>query len=98
MMKNLKKFQILTKTKKDYNIVSWTLKPGDLIAFNFATVHGAPGNTSKNRRRAFSARFTGDDATYAKRKGETSPPFPEVTLNHGDQMDCSTFPKINISN
>ena len=49
-----------------------------------------------NLRRAFSARFTGDDATFAKRKGEISPPFPEVKLNHGDKMDCPTFPEIPI--
>ena len=84
----------IERNKKDYDIVSWSLDPGDLIAFNFATVHGAPGNNTSNRRRAFSARFTGEDATFAKRKGETSPPFPEVSLNHGDKMDCLTFPQI----
>ena len=82
------------KNKDNYNIASWSLSPGDAIAFNFATVHGAPGNKSNQLRRAFSARFTGDDATYHKRKGETSPPFPEVKLNNGDKMDCPTFPRI----
>ena len=84
----------IDNNRKDYDIASWSLVPGDLIAFNFSTVHGAPGNKSLNRRRAFSARFTGDDATYAKRKGETSPPFPEVTLKHGEKMDSPTFPQI----
>ena len=84
----------IEKNKNFYNIASWSLKPGDAIAFNFATVHGAPANKSKFLRRAFSARFTGDDATYHKRKGETSPPFPEVKLKNGDKMDCPTFPRI----
>ena len=84
----------IEKNKDKYDIVSWSLKPGDAIAFNFATVHGAPANKSKFLRRAFSARFTGDDATYHKRKGETSPPFPEVKLKNGDKMDCHTFPRI----
>ena len=79
-----------------YDIISWDLKLGDAIAFNFATIHGAPENKSNKIRRAFSARFTGDDATFAKRKGEISPPFPEVKLNHGDKMDCPTFPEIPI--
>ena len=96
--KEFEKIPDIDNKREDYDIVSWSLEPGDLIAFNFSTVHGAPGNSSKNRRRAFSARFTGDDATFTKRKGETSPPFPEVTLNHGDKMDCPTFPRINISN
>ena len=82
--------------RDSYDIISWSLCPGDLIAFNFSTVHGAPGNNGPNRRRAFSARFTGDDATFAKRKGETSPPFPEVTLKHGDKLDSSTFPEVKI--
>ena len=94
--KEFEKIPDIENNKENYNIISWCLEPGDLIAFNFATVHGAPGNNSNIRRRAFSARFTGMDATYAKRKGEMSPPFPEVCLNHGDKMDCSTFPEIVI--
>ena len=50
----------------------------------------------RSRRRAFSVRFVGDDATFAKRKGEVSPPFPEVKLNHGDKMDSPSFPKMTI--
>ena len=89
-------FPDINNNRDDYNIISWSLDPGDLIAFNFLTIHGAPGNNSSKRRRAFSARFTGDDATYAKRKGETSPPFPEVKLKHGEKMDSPTFPVIPI--
>ena len=81
---------------KDYDVASWNLNPGDLIAFNFSIIHGAPGNSGKNRRRAFSVRFIGDDATFAKRKGEVSPPFPEVTLNHGEKMNSPSFPEIKI--
>ena len=91
-----KKIPDIEKNKKEYDIISWDLKLGDTIAFNFATIHGAPENKSSNIRRAFSARFTGDDATFAKRKGEISPPFPEVKLNHGDKMDCPTFPVIPV--
>tara|TARA_Y100001970_G_C14233857_1_gene860565 strand:- start:2677 stop:3471 length:795 start_codon:yes stop_codon:yes gene_type:complete len=94
--KELEKIPDIESNREKYNITSWSLEPGDLIAFNFATVHGAPGNSSKNRRRAFSARFTGDDARFIKRKGEISPPFPEVLLNSGDKMDCDTFPKIDF--
>ena len=59
----------IDNNRNKYDITSWSLSPGDLIAFNFSTIHGAPGNSSFIRRRAFSARFTGDDATFAKRKG-----------------------------
>ena len=82
-------------TREDYRLLAWDMQPGDAIAFHFLTVHGAPGNPSQaTRRRAFAARFTGDDARYAVREGEMSPPFPEVTLAPGDRMDCATFPVL----
>ena len=51
-------------------------------------------NDQSTRRRAFAARFTGADATYARRRGEMSPPFPEVTLKPGQKLDCDTFPVL----
>ena len=81
--------------RSGYRLLRWAMQPGDAIAFHFLTVHGAPGNPSPTvRRRAFAARFTGDDARYAVRDGEMSPPFPEVTLRVGDAMDCATFPVL----
>ena len=78
-----------------YDIRGWDLAPGDAIAFNFLTLHGAPPNRSKSlRRRAFSSRWVGDDARFAKRPGITSPPFPEVRLNHGAPLDHPAFPLI----
>jgi len=92
--KEFEKIPDIENDKDKYEIISYELKPGDAIAFNFSTVHGAPPNKSKNIRRAFSARFTGDDARYIKRKGEMSPPFPEVKLKNGDILDCETFPVV----
>jgi len=83
--------------REDYDIRSWEIEPGDAIAFHFLTVHGAPPNISKkHRRRGFTARWLGDDATYAVRSGVTSPPFPglEKRLNHGDPMDAEEFPIV----
>ena len=84
----------IEKNRNNYKISSWELNLGDAVAFNFATIHGAPENKSLNRRRAFSVRFTGDDATYIKRKGEMSPPFPELNLKNGESLDCDTFPLL----
>ena len=83
--------------REDYDIRTWAVEPGDAIAFHFLTVHGAPPNPSaKRRRRAFSARWVGDDATYAVRAGHTSPPFPELVgrLAHGDPLDVPEFPLV----
>lgn len=78
-----------------HEFVSFDLAPGDCIAFHGLTLHGAPANLSTTRRRAFSARFTGDDARFVLRDGFMSPPPPE----HGGPavgaaMDSSVFPVV----
>lgn len=77
-----------------YRILGWALEPGDAIAFNFRTIHGAPANTSATRRRVFSARFVGDDATFVDRKGKGSPPFAHLTLTTGEPLDGPDFPVV----
>lgn len=79
-----------------YDIRGWALLPGDAVAFDYRTIHGAPGNTSRTaRRRAFSLRLVGDNATFVRRdRQETSPPFPDVTLRHGDPLDGEAFPLV----
>ena len=69
-------------------------EPRDCIAFNFLTVHGAPGNSSKiSRRRAFAARFTGDDVSIPNERAKCRL-FPDLQLEEGQPIDCATFPKI----
>ena len=82
--------------REDYDIRSWALQPGDAIAFHFMTVHGAPANSGQHRRRGFALRLLGDDAVYAQRSGEISPPFPglEQRLRPGDPMVADEFPLI----
>jgi ectoine hydroxylase-related dioxygenase (phytanoyl-CoA dioxygenase family) len=76
------------------DIAGWDMQPGDAIAFNFRTVHGAPGNQSPRMRRVFSARWVGDDAVFAERAGRTSPPFPDLGLRDGDPLDVPIFPVV----
>ncbi|NQV44097.1 MAG: phytanoyl-CoA dioxygenase family protein [Rhodospirillales bacterium] len=80
--------------RDDYRILGWPTEPGDAIAFNFRTIHGAPANTSSTRRAAIAFRWLGDDVTYADRGGETSPPFPDLKLKEGDEMDAPEFPLV----
>ena len=51
------------------DIREFAMEPGDAVAFNYMTLHGARGNTSTTRRRAFSLRLVGDDARYVERPG-----------------------------
>ena len=70
------------------------MEPGDAVAFNFRTFHGARGNAGSGRRRAFSLRVVGDDARYISRPGPTSPPFPGHDMTDGERLREDWFPQI----
>ncbi|SNZ19286.1 phytanoyl-CoA dioxygenase family protein [Cohaesibacter gelatinilyticus] len=76
------------------DIREWSLKPGDAVAFNYAVLHGARGNSTQNRRRAFSLRLLGDDARYIERPGKTSPPYPGHDMKPGQVLREDWFPII----
>jgi ectoine hydroxylase-related dioxygenase (phytanoyl-CoA dioxygenase family) len=75
-------------------IREWEMAPGDAVAFNYGTLHGARGNTTTSRRRAFSLRLLGDDARYVERPGPTSPPFPGHDMVAGQRLREDWFPVI----
>jgi ectoine hydroxylase-related dioxygenase (phytanoyl-CoA dioxygenase family) len=75
-------------------ILEWDMEPGDAVAFHFGTLHGARGNTTETRRRAFSLRLVGDDARYVERPGPTSPPFPGHDMKAGQVLREDWFPVI----
>lgn len=75
-------------------IREWAMEPGDAVAFNFATLHGARGNETPLRRRAFSLRLVGDDARYVERPGRTSPPFPDHGMKPGERLREDWFPFV----
>jgi len=75
-------------------ILEWQMEPGDAVAFNYRTLHGARGNTSANRRRAFSLRLVGDDARYVEGPGPTSPPYPGHGMVAGQRLREDWFPMI----
>ncbi|MBY6082337.1 phytanoyl-CoA dioxygenase family protein [Ruegeria arenilitoris] len=75
-------------------IVEFDMEPGDAVAFNFRTLHGARGNQSNSRRRAFSLRLVGDDARYVERPGRTSPPFPGHDMRAGQRLREDWFPVL----
>jgi len=72
----------------------YRMQPGDAVAFNFKTLHGARGNTSATRRRAFSLRLIGDDARYVERPGPTSPPYPGHDMQPGQRLRGDWFPVL----
>src|SRR5258708_13482544 len=84
----------ISADRASYRLLSWDVEPGDAIAFHFLTVHGAPGNPSASRRRAFACRWLGDDAVYAVPPAEISPPFPglEQRPKPGQALAGEEFP------
>lgn len=76
------------------DIREWEMGPGDAVAFSFGTLHGARGNTTQTRRRAFSLRLVGDDARYVERPGPTSPPFPGHGMQAGERLREDWFPVL----
>ncbi|HVO01403.1 MAG TPA: phytanoyl-CoA dioxygenase family protein, partial [Candidatus Cybelea sp.] len=77
-----------------HRILAPALEPGDAIAFNYRTVHGAAGNTGPARRRAFSCRFVGDDVRFIERPGRTSPPYPGIDQKSGERLREDWFPTV----
>lgn len=75
-------------------ILEWPMQPGDAVAFCFRTLHGARGNETTSRRRAFSLRMVGDDARYIEREGPTSPPFPGHDMQAGERLREDWFPVV----
>ncbi len=75
-------------------VLEWQMEPGDAVAFNFRTLHGARGNTAGTRRRAFSLRLLGEDVRYVERPGRTSPPFPGHGMTAGQRLREDWFPVL----
>jgi len=84
----------MTTRRGEFDILGWAMKPGDAVAFNFRTLHGAPANASPARRRVTSIRWVGDDARFVKRPGPTSPAFPDLDYEDGAPFDGPEFPVI----
>ncbi len=77
-----------------HRVLSWDVEPGDLLAFHFRTVHDGAGNSLGRRRRAVSLRWLGEDAVFADRPWETSPPFDQGDLEYGGPMEDRRFPVV----
>jgi ectoine hydroxylase-related dioxygenase (phytanoyl-CoA dioxygenase family) len=80
--------------REDFAIRGWATAPGDAIAFDFRTLHGAPANATANRRRAIAFRWVGADARFARRQGRTSPPYPDLAFEDGAPFGGPEFPVV----
>jgi len=82
-------------TERDkYDIVSWDMEPGDLVAFHSLIVHGAGGNfTTDQRRRGYSVRYTGEDVRFSPHL-RTMKVLENPELRPGQPLDSTLFPIV----
>ena len=86
----------ISARRDEFDLAGWDMEPGDAVAFSFLTLHGAPGNVSTTvRRRAFTARFVGDDAVFRDLGGLGSPPFRDLALADGEPLAGPEFPVVH---
>ena len=79
--------------RSGFNIVSWSLEPGDALLFHKRTLHGARGNSSSARmRRAITTRWCGDDVTYDPGKGMGD--SYKHSLKAGDPFCADIYPQV----
>jgi ectoine hydroxylase-related dioxygenase (phytanoyl-CoA dioxygenase family) len=77
-----------------YDIVSWDLEPGDVVAFYSRTFHGAGTMVeSTRRRRGYTVRYCGDDVTYDP-SFKFMPALRNPELGPGDPLDSKLFPVV----
>ena len=78
----------------NFEIKQWATEPGDVVAFNFKTIHSANANTMGGVSRTLSFRLLGDDVCYRQRSGRTSPNFPDINQENGERLREDWFPTI----
>ena len=89
---NLEMVPDIEAARDDYDIAAWALEPGDTLVFDFRTLHGTGDAQVTSPRRAFSTRWLGDDVSYCERPGETSPPYRDHGMRHGEPLRDDWFP------
>ncbi len=75
------------------------MAPGDCSIHHVRTLHGAPGNETKFRRRGLATRWIGDDAVFRLRPGipdDMTTAFEKMApeLKPGDSFDHPLFPLV----
>jgi ectoine hydroxylase-related dioxygenase (phytanoyl-CoA dioxygenase family) len=80
--------------RQHLTVRGWDMAPGDAVAFDFRTLHRAPGNPVLRERRVFSSRWVGDGARFVRRGVKGSPPFPHLDIRDGAPFDAPEFPLI----
>lgn len=77
-----------------YDIIEFTVQPGDVLIHDVMTVHGAGGNMTEKNRRAISFRYCGDDIRYFDRPGAIPQSGVKHTLKDGERLWSRDYPVV----
>lgn len=86
---------------KNVQLLKWTLEPGDVLVHHGLTVHGAPPNSTRDRRRrALAIRYVGPKTRFDPRPGtwihdtkvKKYVPLPELAA--GEPLGGELFPTV----
>ena len=83
--------------RSDFDIVSWAVAPGDVVAFHPSMLHGGGAIEAGGRRRTLSIRLFGTDAVYAERPENAPAPMVaglHEALKPGDPFRHPAFPRL----
>ena len=82
--------------RKDYDIVSFAVEPGDVVMFHPKTLHGGAPTHKGSRRRTLTLRFFGRSAVYEARPLPAGPRASGLhqTLKPGDPFRNDAFLKL----
>jgi ectoine hydroxylase-related dioxygenase (phytanoyl-CoA dioxygenase family) len=80
-----------------WDIVSWPIRPGDLVVFHPRMLHGGAPTRAGARRRTLTLRFFGADAVYDPREGGAGPRIKgfHERMAAGDPFRDPSFLKLN---
>eukprot|EP00873_Tetraselmis_striata_P001405 jgi/Tetstr1/421669/TSEL_012608.t1 len=70
----------------EVELMSWAVEPGDCLIFHGMAMHGTAPRVAAPARRVLSTRWVGEDAHFARRPWEFSPPGVMGALGFGDHL------------
>lgn len=97
MFEGLPRLPDIEADRSAWDIVSWAVRPGDVIVFHLQVLHGGGATHDGRRRRTLSLRYFGRDATYATRPGGgIAPKVPGLAERRspGDPFRDPAFPAL----
>lgn len=88
----------IDRYSESFDIISWDVSPGDVVAFDGHILHAAGGlDHHPDKRRAYAIIWGGDDIRYTERPGMSVPDLAKVKGGHIKEGDLvSLHPDIFV--